>query len=162
MGDGHVEFSNHQHWLSTQVVDKENGGDSHDKVDHTDNTRSQEGDRAALQTDLLEDSRRVVDDSVDTGPLLKSLRRSTEQKTVKQSLGGEESLVLEQGDLECDFVHTVSLLGGFDLDKTLSLERAELELDLGVLGRGGSQVSKGLEAFLLSACRSVAVLRHNA
>lgn len=43
-------------------------------------------------------------------------------------LGGEESLVLEHGDSESDFVHTVSLLGSLDLDKSLGLESSELVL----------------------------------
>lgn len=50
----------------TYVVDKEDGGNGHYKVDNTDHTGGQKTDRATGQTDLLEDGRGVVDDSVDT------------------------------------------------------------------------------------------------
>jgi hypothetical protein len=34
----HVGFSKHKHWLSAKVVDEENGGDGHDKVDDSNDT----------------------------------------------------------------------------------------------------------------------------
>jgi len=69
---------------------------------------------------------------------------------VEKSLGGEKTLVFEQGDAESDLIHAVTLLSSLDLNETLSLESTELELDFWVLGWGGSEVSKSFKTFLLA------------
>lgn len=154
--DGHVGLSQSQHGLSTKVVDKEDSRDGENKVDDTDDTSREDGNGAAGQANLLEDSGSVVDDRVDTGPLLQTLGGGTEHESVEQRLGGEESLVLEQADSEGDLVHTVSLLGGLSLDKSLGLESSELVLDRGVFGPVAPEVGESLEALLFSTCSSVA------
>jgi hypothetical protein len=83
-------------------------------------------------------------------PLLQTLSRSTQHQSVKQRLGREESLVLEERDSESDLVHAVSLLGGLSLDQSFSLEGSEFVLNLGALGGLRSQEGERLQALLLS------------
>jgi hypothetical protein len=70
---------------------------------------------------------------------------------VQKGLGREKPLVLEQGDLEGNFVHAVSLLGSLDFDETFSLKGSELVLDFGILCWGRSEIGEILETFLLSS-----------
>lgn len=95
--------------------------------------------------------------TVDTGPLLQSLGGSTDEKTVKERLGGEETLVLEERDLEVDVIGAIPFLGGFTLDETLGLQRAELVLHKRVLVRERTEVGKVVEAFLLASCCQMSV-----
>lgn len=66
--DGHVGFSQCQHGFSTEIVDEKDGGDGHNKVDDTDDTSREERDGSALETDLSENSRSIVDDGYSSTP----------------------------------------------------------------------------------------------
>jgi hypothetical protein len=103
---------------------------------------------------LSEDGRSVVDDSVDTGPLLQGLSTGSEHQSVKKWLCRQESLVFEHGDSEVDIIVTISLLGGFSLDQSLGLKSSELELDVGRVSGPVSQFCKVVETFLLSTFQS--------
>ena len=72
MGNGHVGLANREHGFSSKVVNEEHRWNGKDKVDNSDDTRGEKPDGVASQADLLEDGRGVVDDSVDSGPLLVS------------------------------------------------------------------------------------------
>lgn len=89
--------------------------------------------------------------TIDTGPLLQRLRTRTQHQSVQKRPGSQKPLVLENADSEVDVVHTVSLLGGLDLNESLGLEGSEFVLHLGGLSRCGSEVGEVLKTFLLAA-----------
>jgi hypothetical protein len=121
MRDGHVGLSPSEQRATTKVVNKQDGGNSKDKVDDADNTGGEKGDGWAGETDLLKDGRSVVNNClacqlplgiadcssslelpgcsawnthVDTGPLLQSLRTCTQHQSMQQRLGCKQPLVL--------------------------------------------------------------------
>ena len=57
-------------------------------IHNTDDTSSQEGDTVAGETKRLEDGRRVVQNGVDTGPLLEEHGQGADGGTVQESYIG--------------------------------------------------------------------------
>jgi hypothetical protein len=60
--------------------------------------RGQQRHCAPRQADTFEDCGRVVQDSIDIGPLLARLCKSTNSKTLVNGLGGQQTTVLEEGN----------------------------------------------------------------
>jgi hypothetical protein len=155
--DGHQSLTTGQHGFSTKVIDEKDGGNGEDKVDNSNDTSCQKSDGTSSETDLSlgtskliccvsllgtrthEDCGRVVDDGVDTSPLLESLGTSSEHESVKKWLGSQEAFVFQHGYLECDIVHTVSFLCSFALNQSFGLESSELELNVGSIGGSTTQ-----------------------
>jgi hypothetical protein len=85
-------------------------------------------------------------------PLLEGLGAGTDHQSMQQGASGEQSLVLQEADFDGDIVHSVSLLGGFTLNKSLGLKGTELVLHHGVLGVPTTKGGQCEQRLLLATC----------
>ena len=65
LGHSHAESACHYNILAAPTVHIKNGRDSSDEVYNSDHTSSKKGDRVAIQPNLFEDLRRIVNNGVD-------------------------------------------------------------------------------------------------
>ena len=70
VAEGHDPSTTDQDWLTAKLVDVHDSGDGEDEHNDTDDTSSKERDGIGAKSEGLEDLRSVVEDSIDTGPLL--------------------------------------------------------------------------------------------
>lgn len=91
MASSHTDSTNDQCWLPSPLVDVHNRWDCGDEHDNTDDTCSQQTDSSGVQTQLSENGRRIVQHSVDTGPLLEEHSSRRYNHTLKHSLALEQA-----------------------------------------------------------------------
>ena len=166
MRNSHVGLAPCQHWSASKIVDKQDGGNGHHKIDDADHTGREERNSVSGQTNLRENGRGVVNNGVDTKlalestihdshilpcPLLQTLSQRTQHQSVQQSLLREQALVVVHCDLPAELLGPVSLLGSLSLNHPLRLECAKLVLHLWVVLDFVSQSRKGGETLLLAS-----------
>lgn len=93
--DRHHDRSNHQCHLSTDDIQQEDGRDRHDKVDDAHDTRGQESDRVACQTDRLKNLGGIIDEGIDTRELLKEHDAAADSQAIEHTLSKEITITHE-------------------------------------------------------------------
>jgi len=130
----HAESTNDQSGFASPTINPHNGGNSCDKHDNADNTRRQQADGGGAEAKVLEDLRRVVENGVDTRPLLEEHSHSCDNDTLEHGLAleqaadGDELELGDTGDAEILKMGAV-LRERLLLEERLGLDFGEFELD---------------------------------
>lgn len=114
--DGASDGTNEQQLSATELVNKEEQpDDGHEGLDDTENT-SQDVNSVRLDTEGLEDGRRVVVDGVDTGSVLPEEEHAAQEQTVAEKRTVLESLEgLEEAHADGGLLLLVSLVDSSNL-----------------------------------------------
>lgn len=70
MARGHADSADGQDRLTPDAVDPKHGGDREDEHDNADDAGGKQSGRCGSQSELVENRGSIVEDRVDTGPLL--------------------------------------------------------------------------------------------
>jgi len=114
----HDPSTSDKHGLTTQLVDVHDGRDGEEEHDNTDHTGGEEGNGVSSETEGLEDLRGVVEDSVNTSPLLEEHGKASDLVRLSKTMNGDDRVDLRNTDT---------------LEHGLALEQRSdgLELELG-------------------------------
>ncbi len=155
-GKAHYHGSDEQHSLSADLIDDKHSWNSGNQENNTSNTSGEKGLGSASQSQRLEDVGGVVNNSVDTRPLLEEHDQPTGCNTLHVILGSEAVGVL--GNLDLDEASVVlvgeSWISGCKstlFGKGLGLDLEVLDLNQLVLHWEFSQPSESLQSLLLTA-----------
>ena len=155
MAGGHADGTADEDGLTTQLVDVHDGGDGGEEHDDSDDTCGEQVDRVARQAETREDGRRIVQDGVDTSPLLEEHGKCGNSDALEHAPGGEQTT--DSNKLELEDGHSAHVLEMREvlckrllLEQTLGADLGVLELDEFVVGRQVSEAGENTTGFVLA------------
>lgn len=138
------------------MVDVQDGGNGGEEHDDSDYTRSQQGDGLATQAETLEDERRVVQNEVDTGPLLERHDKNRHSRALEVSSVGQQASISSQSELDAGRERVVLVLrevalGDPFLEDALGLDFKVLHFDQRSVDGKTAEVRDDLSALFFSS-----------